>query len=750
MKTKNLQTKDHEWHFIQTGGLMQLQISSIDDVLHLKDLNPKLWVALACPVKGLEFSEETLSLLDTDYNGRVRVPEILEAVEYIRTYLQTPEVIMTEGSTIPLSALSDAKFACGHSPAESARSVLHILGKEGALALSLDDVSVTDKLFSPAVINGDGVLPAEAMSDEVAAAVIRDIIACTGGKADISGVQGITREQFTTFFADLRARREWRDKAHTATDANDGGASIFFLQTATDSAANAYMNVRDKINEYYLRCSLDSYNSDVSATLRKREETALAAADTLSDEQLAALPLALCDAGKTLPFGAAINPIWKAPMAAFIADVVTPMFGEGKTRLTEAEWQTIETAFAPYMAWYRARPANSTDRLSFGRVDEILSGDAEQLIAAKLDEEDKHPPIALATVELRKLLLYRRDFVRLLRNFVSFEDFYSLSDDDLAVFQCGTLYIDGRSCDLCFRVLDGSAAKHATMSPLSQCFLLYCDCVRPSENKTMQIAALVSAGSRDSLIVGRNGLFYDRAGNDWDATITKIVENPISIREAFWMPYKKLSRMIQERIAKQAAERESGVTAKLAVAVDKPTETATATAVTGAKKFDVGTIAALGVAVSGCAAVIGTVLGVITRCWWMPPVFIVGLLLLISLPSMVLAWLKLRQRNIAPVLDASGWAVNGNVKINITLGALLTQTRRRPKNSRLNPYDPYADKGFPVKRVLLCALLLAMLVTAVVIVARNNWSFPDAWESVQRFFGGLFERKAATMGTAAE
>ena len=54
-------------------------------------------------------------------------------------------------------------------------------------------------------------------------------------------------------------------------------------------------------------------------------------------------------------------------------------------------------------------------------------------------------------------------------------------------------------------------------------------------------------------MVGRNGIFYDRKGRDWDATITKIVDNPISIRQAFWAPYKKVARMIQEQIAKRAA-----------------------------------------------------------------------------------------------------------------------------------------------------------------------------------------------------
>ena len=110
----------HSWKFIQNGGLIQAQISTIDDVLNLDKLDPKFWTALACPVSGLEFSEETLNLLDVDKNGRVRVPEILSVVEYIKKYFAKPEVIMTEGDSIPLDALGEGDFCAGHSPIESA------------------------------------------------------------------------------------------------------------------------------------------------------------------------------------------------------------------------------------------------------------------------------------------------------------------------------------------------------------------------------------------------------------------------------------------------------------------------------------------------------------------------------------------------------------------------------------------------------------------------------------------------------
>ncbi|MBQ2207285.1 MAG: hypothetical protein II413_08760, partial [Treponema sp.] len=239
--------QSHRWHFIQTGGLVQVKISTIDDLLHLDELDPKLWIALACPVKGLEFSEETLSLLDTDKNGRVRVPEILEAVSFIKKYFAKPEVLMETGSSIPLDALGKEPFDCGHSPYDSAKAVLKIIGKEDAAEITLDDVSVKDKLFSPAVFNGDKILPPEAAKDELSAAVIKEIISCTGGDDDISGSKGITREQKEEFFDSLRAVKEWRNGAQ------ENAPQIFFLKYQTDAAAESYMAVRDKVNEYFLR-----------------------------------------------------------------------------------------------------------------------------------------------------------------------------------------------------------------------------------------------------------------------------------------------------------------------------------------------------------------------------------------------------------------------------------------------------------------------------------------------------------------
>ena len=94
--------------------------------------------------------------------------------------------------------------------------------------------------------------------------------------------------------------------------------------------------------------------------------------------------------------------------------------------------------------------------------------------------------------------------------------------------------------------------------------------------------------------------------------------------------------------------------------------------------------------------------------WQMVGVF-VGVLLVISGPAMVMAWMKLRRRNIAPLLNANGWAINAAAKISIPFGETLTDIAKFPK---LKLKDPYARKGLPVWLRWLLSLLTVAVVVA--------------------------------------
>jgi hypothetical protein len=214
-------------------------------------------------------------------------------------------------------------------------------------------------------------------------------------------------------------------------------------------------------------------------------------------------------------------------------------------------------------------------------------------------------------------------------------------------------------------------------------------------------------GDADFLVLGRNGVFYDRNGRDWDATIVKIVDKPISIRQAFFAPYKKFMRLVEEAALRFAAAKEKASDAQVAgAAAGKPP---VPSSVDLGKT--VGIVAALGVGVGA----IGTVFGALVsgffglQPWWAKPVAIVAIILVISGPSMLLAFLKLRTRTVGPLLDATGWAVNGRVKVNLPLGTSLTAFKSLAKGSRRLLDDPFEDQTAKRRRQILAALLVATL-----------------------------------------
>lgn len=91
------------------------------------------------------------------------------------------------------------------------------------------------------------------------------------------------------------------------------------------------------------------------------------------------------------------------------------------------------------------------------------------------------------------------------------------------------------------------------------------------------------------------------------------------------------------------------------------------------------------------------------------PLGLVGVLILISGPSMILAYMKLRRRNIGPLLNAEGWAINGRLKINVPFGATLSHLATLPLGAIRLIKDPFAEK----KRPWPLYLLLAALAVAV-------------------------------------
>jgi len=693
----------HRWRFRRLGGFDQVRLETGQDIRHLHELDQKLWAALSCPVSGLEFDPKTLSLLDTDGDGRVRVQEILKAVDWACSLLRSPESLVAGSAELPLAAIN-TEMPEGQQLLESARQLLAYLGKADVDVVTMEDVADTSSLLHESAFNGDGIVPPHAAAEASIRQLIEDIIACMGSDEDRSGVPGVSEERVQAFFDAAQAYDQWWRLAEEAP-------AVLPLGAGTMEAAKVYEAIKPKVDDYFIRCGLAAYDPKAEGPLNP----ALTTYETLSTQELQTgtdelvhMPLARIESDRPLPLRQGLNPAWAQVVDDFSRLVAMPLLGE-TDQLEEGQWQRIKTTMAPFEAWQTEKQGSGVEGLGLDRIRGLLAGKERDHLAELIANDLKVADQVTGIDNVVRMVYYHRDLYRLLNNFVSFHDFYAQSPK--AIFQAGTLFIDGRACELCVRV--ENIGTHAALANLSRTYLAYCTCQRRNSNEQMTIAAAFTGGDSDNLMVGRNGVFYDRHGEDWDATIVKIIDHPISVSQAFWAPFKRIARMIGEQIEKFAAAKMKAMDSKTQAGISDAEKTVASGNQTGAP-FDVGKFAgifaAIGLAIGAIGTAVASVIsGFLKLPIWQMPLAVGGIILAVSGPSMLIAFLKLRQRNLGPILDANGWAINTKAVINIPFGSTLTTLAELPQGAERRLSDPFAERKTPWKRWVFLFLVLSAL-----------------------------------------
>lgn len=699
----------HLWQFFRAGGFDQVKLQTGADLMNLDQLDQKLWVALACPTAGIEFDSKTAALIDTDGDGRIRAQELITALRWAGSMLKDSDDLVKGRDGVALSAMNEA-LPEGRQILGSARVILRQLGKASAEVITVEDASAATKSFANTVFNGDGVIIPESAEEPAIQQVVREAMAAIGSVMDRSGKPGIDAVKLEEFFVELTRFDAWVSASESDAE------KILPAGPGTAAAVAAVQAVKVKIDDYFGRGRLAAFEGRLSSLLNRTEDDykALLTKDlTLSAQEVSGFPLSRIVPGQPLSLVTGLNPAHAAAMAAFRSVSVVPLLGDRES-LTEEEWQSLQNRLAPHTVWLGTKAGIRVETLGIVRVREILRGPAKTTISALIARDRELEAEASGVASVEKLVRFHRDLIVLASNFVNFRDLYDGGSP--AIFQAGVLYLDQRSCNLCITVAD--PAKHAVMASLAGAYLAYVECVRKATSQKMTVVAIFSQGDDENLMVGRNGVFYDRKGLDYDATITKIVVNPISLRQAFWQPYKRFVRWVEEQIAKRAAEADAAANQKLTAAATAAVTKGAAPAVAAnvPQKVDVGTVAALGVAfgaIGGFFAAVAT----LGKDLWSQGAFamvgaILGVMVLISGPSLVMTYIKLRKRNLGPILDANGWAVNAKARINVPFGTRLTAIAELPPGSTRDLVDPFEETRRPWKLYL-----------ALVVVASLGWQW---------------------------
>ena len=710
----------HTWKFYRTGGLDQVLLRNGADILNLNELDQKLWTALSCPTKGIRFDGKTLELLDTDRDGRIRVPELLAAIQWLSKRLVSLDTLLAGAETLRLASINSATPE-GQSLLASAKRILVNLGKGASDAISLDNVADTSKIFAETRFNGDGIVPADAADDAATQQVIAEIIAALGAETDRSGKPGVNQAKVDAFFTAAAAYLAWTQGADS---------QVLPLGDKTAGAVAAMAAVQGKLDDYFMRCRMSAFDARAAGALSRTDGdfAALANQDlTVSLPAIASFPLSAIAAGRDLPLLEGVNPYWTQALATFKRDVVMPLLGTECTTLSDEEWQELKAKLAPYEAWGAAKAGAVVEALGVTRLAALLAGSAQKDVSALIAQDAALEAENAQIAEVEKLLRLNAYLFTLLNNFVNMARLYD--PKAIAIFQVGTLYMDARAATLCFHVDD--VAAHAGQASASKCCLAYCTLTRPGTKETRTICATFTSGFAKTLWVGRNGIFYDLDGKDWDATIVKTVDNSISLKEAFWDPWHKMAGMVGAQVRKVLAAKQDATLINAAKKMEMPG----AAPADAPKKVEgaalASSAAAIGIAVGLIStAIAGVVSAIAGMPLWKIAVGLVVLLLLISGPSMILTWFKLRARDVAPILNACGWAINRNLKLTLKLGRIYTTEAVLPASAERQLQDPFADDNTARNRIIML-LILVVLATALWFAGLLDSALPSSMKRNQ-------------------
>ena len=715
---EHMANNKYKWEYDSIGGSSRVMIRRGQDIAHLAELDPKMWTVLSCPVTGLEIDDKSLAYIDSDSDGKIRVNDVIATAQWATSALADPDLLLEGKDSLDIEQFNK-ESEVGKKLYASAKQILEHLGKEGSV-ITLADTEDTAAIFAQTSFNGDGVITVASVETAQEKEVIEAAVAALGGKEDRSGVQGVDAGQIEAFYAALADYAAWMDAAVESP-----------FGDKTDAAIEAYNALDAKVKDFFMRSKLAAFSPDSTASLdvqTARIEAISAENLTGKTDEIAAYPIVRVTGKPEIDLSAPVNPAWVSKFEVIKAIALS----EDMKVLTEEDWASIGAKFAAYTAWKGAKAGAAVEALGIETVKRMLAENKKEALLEAVAKDAALAEEAGNIDNVNKFLYVFRDFYRLLRNFVTLHDFYAKDKAVSAIFQSGRLIVDQRECRFCMKVAD--MGKHNASAAASGMFLVYCDCTTKSKPGKLSIVAAVTVGEIGDLVAGKNAIYYDNSGLEWDAVITKVVDNPISVAQAFWSPYRRMAKAIENLISKSAADKDAKMMANATAKINAiPTSVPATPPADGSKPavappFDIAKFAGIAAAIGMAFGMIGTALSglvdSLSGMGWKLILVFIGIILAISGPAMILAWLKLRRRNIAPLLNANGWAVNAASKINIPFGETLTDSAKFPK---LKLKDPYADPKAGIKKtaiVLVCTVLLAAVLWLCNLLAFVNLPSP--------------------------
>ncbi len=683
--------------FHRTGKTLQLRIASAEDLLGATELDEAHWVATNAPVDTIHCDLTFLRLIDADGNGRITCHELTAAIGWLMRLLKDRSGLEQTSRTLCLAAINTT-ISEGQTIVATMGKILQRLGRSDSDSISLEQVRQVKAEMEALPVSEAGVVLPQTAEDGATRQFIVDVVNATGGAPHPSGQPGVGIQQLEAFVRAAEAQLTWY-QAGLLPNGKDK-TDIMPLGVATSQAYAILTAIRPKLDQYFAQCQAVALDQRFVQQMgwTEAELVGLDFDDpAVIDDVLRKAPLAKARPDGLLPLNEPINPFYQDLLEQFRTEVAAKVLGEHPAELSAGQWWQIKALFSAHKVWQEAKPPSVVVDRAPETLQKYLEGRFVEAVRSRIAESAE---AALAMDNLRlveKCLLYQAHLIDLANNFVSFPHLYDPAGR--ALFEMGSLVMDGRRFNLAVRVQNRQ--RHIELAQRSNMFVLYAE-ILPSDGEPYELAVPVTSGGKGKLTVHKRGVFTDRSGNEHDARIVHILDNPISLQEAIVAPFRRLGRLLTGKIESLTTEAEKKLDTKTSAAISQVTPAAQAPVPTKLSPMATGgLLMGAGVAAAAVGSAVAYIGKTIAQAGYLPIVLaLLGAALLVALPTTIVAFLKLRKRDLSAILEGSGWAINARMRLTRRQRRFFSQRPAYPKGAH------GTKKGLIVWLVALVVLIL--------------------------------------------
>jgi hypothetical protein len=677
-----MMTQKNPVKFKRIGRSYHMQIETAADLANVLDLDEALWVATNAPLSTIHCDPTFLAHIDADQTGRITCREIKEAVRWLLDVLRDHSGISKPSRALILSAVNTESDE-GKIIHKAAQKILARKGQAEPGVVSLHTVRKIKSDIQAQPVSEAGVVLPQAAEDPDVQQFIRDIIAVMGGILHPTGRAGIDAGKLELFGHESRQILKWLERGKLPH--KRAKTDIMPFGEKTPQLYEILKTVRSKLDQYFAQCEALVLDEQFAKQMGWTE-TELADLDfddpAVIEKVLQKAPLAKARSDRELWFEDDINPSYVKPLEQFREKVLTVLQPESTESLTALQWQEIKDVFTAHRQWLASKPDSKVSLLD----EETLRTYQNELYAEAvytLIDESTHTAFDLDNIRLlEKVILYQVGIIDLVNNFVSFPHLYD--PQSRAMFEMGSLVMDGRRFNFAVKVQNRK--EHVEVAKTSNMFVMYVEVVPKDQDTKYEVAIPVTSGGKGNLCLGKRGIFLDIHGHECDAKVVHIIENPISYREALFSPFQRLVRILTgkiESITTEAEKKWDKRTSQTLTQIEQQSQSSQAAEAKQSRLLAGGLLVGGGVALAALSSALAYIAKSLTGVpLWKILIGIGGSLLAVMLPITIVAFFKLRKRDLSAILEGSGWGINARMKLTHQQGWFFTEKPKHPPGSK--------------------------------------------------------------------